>query len=65
MFTLITQVWDTKRRRYVEDELTLWESLPSFQREALISLQEAFPGSEWVEVPEEAQEGSESTQAVA
>jgi hypothetical protein len=32
---LITQVWDSERRRYVEDELQLCECLPSIVRERL------------------------------
>lgn len=64
-FTLIQQVWDPIGRRYVEYELSLWDALTSWQREALISLQEAFPGSEWVEGSPEAQRGSEAIQAVA
>lgn len=46
-------------------EKTLWDALPSFQREALEMLCAAFPGSEWVELPEDAQERSEAIQAVA
>lgn len=43
-----------------DQELTLWDALPEWQREALVRLQEAFPGSEWVDVPAEAQELSET-----
>lgn len=50
-FTLVTQVWDPVRRRYVEDELALWDALPSWQREALQRLSEAFPGSEVLDEP--------------
>lgn len=50
---LITQVWDSRQGRYVEDELSLWDALPSWQREALRALQDAFPGSEWVLGPDE------------
>ncbi len=57
---LITQIWDSERGCYVEDELSLWDALPSWQREALVRLQEAFPGSEWVDVPAEAQKDSEA-----
>ena len=60
---LITQVWSTEFGRYVEDEISLWGALPQWQREALRALQEAFPGSEWVDVPSEAQEGSEGRAA--
>lgn len=47
-FTLIQQVWDPIGRRYVEDELTLLEAMPSWLSEPFRALQEAFPGSEWV-----------------
>jgi hypothetical protein len=47
MFTVITQVWDSRAGAYVEDEFSLWDALPSFQREALLRLSKAFPGSEW------------------
>jgi hypothetical protein len=60
MFTLITQVWDSRAGAYVEDELSLWDALPSFQREALLRLAEAFPGSEWVQLAREAYDGSEA-----
>lgn len=59
-FTLITQVWDMRRQCYVEDELSLWEALPEWQRDGLLRLQEAFPGSEWVQLPAEASGGSEA-----
>lgn len=55
---LIQQVWDPIARRYVEDELCLWDALPSWQREALYALQSAFPGSEWVSEPESGSERS-------
>lgn len=57
---LIQQVWDPVARRYVEDELSLWDALPSWQQEALLRLSEAFPGAEWVLLPDEAQRGSEA-----
>lgn len=43
---LITQVWSTELERYVEDEISLWDALPSWQQEALCLLLTAFPGSE-------------------
>lgn len=59
-FTLIQQVWDPIARKYVEDELSFTDALPSWLVERLDALQSAFPGSEWVS---DLESGSEASSA--
>jgi len=51
---LYQQVWSTELERYLEDELSLCDCLPSTVREGLVLRQPSLFGPEWDDLAESA-----------